>query len=206
MENFKNYAIATIVACSIAVNGAGNKSPDIKNSPKFTLQQDTLSTEQFFKQLSLTSAREVNLSRLVQKKSKDSKIKEYAIKVMDAAILAYTDMKPFADARNVKLADSTTFVPDKSISSLTKAGSSTFDKKYLSMSIEGHNRAIALLEKGTFFGDTAIVSFAARQLKVFRRNLEEAKYLSKSPNSKMATERSAKEVEELEDTIPKQIR
>ncbi|WP_449437061.1 hypothetical protein [Pedobacter steynii] len=67
MENFKNYAIATIVACSIAANGAGNKSPDIKNSPKFTLQQDTLSTEQFFKQLSLTSAREVNLSRLVQK-------------------------------------------------------------------------------------------------------------------------------------------
>nr|WP_121272160.1 DUF4142 domain-containing protein [Pedobacter schmidteae] len=195
MKNLKNYAIATIAACCIAISGVSYKSPVKKNNTSFALEQDTLSTEQFFKQLAHTTAREINLSKLAKVKSKDSKIREYAIKVMDACILAYSDMKPFADVRNITLTDSATFVPDKSISSLKKVGNNAFEKKYLSMSVDDHTQAIALLEKGTLFGDTSIVSFASKQLKVFRKNLEEARFLLKSPGSKMATERSAKEVE-----------
>jgi len=188
MENFKNYAMATIATCSIAVSGL-SQTPTQNNTPvvPFQWQADTLSTEQFIRQLSTASAKEINLSKLAKKKSKNSKVREYAVKAMDASILVYTDLKPFAQARNITLADSTTFVPDQLMSALKKAGNGDFDRQYLSITIEDHNQAISLLEKGAMFGDTAIVSFSNKQLTVLRRNLEEAKFLSKQVSGKKMT-------------------
>jgi predicted outer membrane protein len=195
MENFKNYAIATIAVCTIGISSADNKTSAVKKDLNTFIsgQKDTLSTGLFIKQLSISSAREINLSKLAKKKSKNSKVREYAIKAMDAGILIYSDLRPLADPRNITLVDSTTFVPDKSISNLKKAGSNDFDRQYLSITIEDHNQAIALLEKGTMFGDTAIVAFSNKQLMVYRRNLEEAKFLSKNfNNGKMISNRSLK--------------
>jgi putative membrane protein len=185
MENLKTYAIATIAACTITITGVG-QATNVLNELPVTYHNnwnDTLSTEQFIEQLSIASAKEINLSKLARKKTKESKVREYAVKVMDASILVYSDLKPFADARNVKLADSSTFVPDQLIAVLTKSADKNFDRQYLSISIEDHNQTIALLEKGTGFGDTTIVAFANKQLSVFRKNLEEAKYLSKNINT-----------------------
>ncbi|KIO77364.1 hypothetical protein TH53_09860 [Pedobacter lusitanus] len=118
MENFKNYAIITVAACMIAVSSAGNKTGLVNKDVSILLspQKDTISTEQFIKQLSLSSAKEINLSKLAKQKSKNSKVREYAVKAMDASILIYSDLKPFAEPRNITLADSTTFVPDQLIS------------------------------------------------------------------------------------------
>jgi putative membrane protein len=185
MENLKTYAIVTIAACAITITGVG-QATNVLNELPVTYHNnwnDTLSTEQFIQQLSIASAKEINLSKLARKKTKESKVREYAVKVMDASILVYSDLKPFADARNVKLADSSTFVPDQLIAVLTKSADKDFDRQYLSISIEDHNQTIALLEKGTGFGDTTIVAFANKQLSVFRKNLEEAKYLSKNINT-----------------------
>ena len=194
MENVKNYAMATLTACSIAVSGVTYTHTQSRTTEFLSsLQKDTLSTEQFIKQLSTAGAKEINLSKLAKKKSKNSKVREYAVKVMDASILLYADLKPFAEARNITLADSTTFVPDQLISALKKAGSNNFDRQYLSITIEDHNQAISLLEKGAMFGDTALVSFSNKQLTVFRRNQEEAKFLSKNfGNGKMTGNRPSK--------------
>ncbi|SMD10445.1 DUF4142 domain-containing protein [Pedobacter nyackensis] len=172
MENFKNYSIAALAACTIALSSANNKT---RTTNIFVSQQkDTVSIEQFIKQLSIYSAKEINLSKLAKEKSKNQKVREYAIKAIDACILLYSDLKPFAEPRNITLADSTTFVPDELISALKKAGRKDFDKQYLSITIEDHNQVIALMEKGTMFSDTAIANFSNKQLAVFRRNLEES--------------------------------
>jgi len=182
MENLKTYAIATVAACAITITGVGQHSSTLNGPPSVhhNKPNDTLSTEQFIQQLSIASAKEINLSKLARKKTKSSKLREYAVKVMDAGILVYAELKPFAEARNVKLADSSTFVPDQLIAVLAKSADKDFDRQYLSISIEDHNQTIALLEKGTGFGDTAIVAFANKQLIVFRKHLEEARYLSKN--------------------------
>ena len=185
MENLKTYAIATIAACAITITGVGQNSRTLNDLPltHHNNPNDTLSTQQFIQQLSIASAKEINLSKLARKKTKASKVREYAVKVMDASILVYAELKPFADARNVKLADSSTFVPEQLIAVLTKSADKDFDRQYLSISIEDLNQTIALLEKGTGFGDTAIVAFANKQLIVFRKHLEEARYLSKNSNT-----------------------
>lgn len=191
MENIKNYAIAAIATCIIAVCGVTNALAKTKYVK--TYLNDTLSAEQFIKQLSVNTAKEINLSKLARKKSKRAKVREYAVKVMDACILAYSQLKPFADARNITLADSSAFVPDHITSALKKSGTANFDRQYLSIAIEDHNKTIALLERGAMFGDTTIVSFANKQLPVFRRNLEEARYLSKNiRNSKITADRPRK--------------
>ncbi len=195
MENLKNYAIATIAACSIAVIGISYTPAQSRPSETpFRWQTDTLSTDQFIQQLSIASAKEINLSKLAKKKSKNSKVREYAVKTMDASILLYNELKPFAQARNITLADSTTFVPNQLISALKKAGNGDFDRQYLSITIEDHNQAIALLEKGAMFGDTAIVNFANKQLVLQRRTVEEANFLSKLvSDKKMAADKPRKE-------------
>ncbi|WP_342327925.1 DUF4142 domain-containing protein [Pedobacter sp. FW305-3-2-15-E-R2A2] len=182
MENFKNYAVATLAACAIAGSIAGNKALPVNKDLNIPViqQNDTINTEQFIQQLSVSSAKEINLSKLAKKKSKNSKVKEYAVKAMDASILIYSDLKPLAEPRNITLTDSTIFVPDELISALKKASRNDFDRRYLSITIEDHNQVIALLEKGAMFGDTAIVNFSNKQLIAFRRNLEEAKFLSKN--------------------------
>ncbi|TCC93144.1 DUF4142 domain-containing protein [Pedobacter hiemivivus] len=196
MENFRNYTIATLAAYAIAVNSTGNNAQTVEKDLNILVsqQRDTLSTEQFIKQLSTYSAKEINLSKLAKKKSKNSKVREYAVKAMDANIIVYSDLKPFAEPRNITLADSTTFVPDQLISDLKKANHNNFDRQYLSITIEDHNQTISLLEKGAMFGDTPIVSFANKQLVVFRRNLEEANFLSKQiGNKKMTADKPRKE-------------
>jgi len=181
MEKLKNHAALTMAICIIAVCGVP-KNLQAKNkyvNSCTSLQKDSLSTEQLIKQLSVNSAKEINLAKLAKMKSKNSKVREYAIKAMDACILIHSDLDTFAAPRNITLADSTTISSDEAISSLQKTKNASFDKQYLSFTIENHDQIIALLEKGTMFGDTAIVSFANKQLTVFRRNLEEAKYLAK---------------------------
>lgn len=193
MENLKNYAIAAIVTCTIAICGM-TQNALAKTKYVKTYPGDTLSAEHFIKQLSVNSAKEINLSKLARKKSKKSKVREYALKVMDACILAYSQLKPFAEARNIILADSSTFLPDHIISTLKKSGTADFDRQYLSVTIEDHKQTIALLEQGAMFGDTAIVSFANQQLLIFRRNLGEARYLSKNiSSSKVTADRPRKE-------------
>ena len=91
---------ATIAVCSIAASSASYKpiwSRDSEISSRW--QTDTLSTEQFIKQLFIAGAKEINLSKLVKKKSKNSKVREYAVKAIDAGILIYADLKPFTEAR-----------------------------------------------------------------------------------------------------------
>lgn len=188
MENFKNYVIATIAACSIPVIGLSCTPAQSKTSEtRSKWQTDTLSTKQFIQLLSTASVKEINLSKLAKEKSKNSTVREYAVRLMDASILLYADLKPFAQARNITLADSTTFVTNQLISALKKASSNEFDKQYLSITTQDQNLAIALLEKGTKFGDTAIVNFSNKQLTVMRRTLEEAKFLSKQVSDKKIT-------------------
>jgi predicted outer membrane protein len=177
MEKLKNHAMLTIVICIITLHGV-TQNVQAKNK-YINTRKDSLNTEQLIKQLSINSAKEINLAKLAKMKSKNSKIREYAIKAKDAGILIYSDLMTFAAPRNITLADSSTFAPDDTISALQKAKNADFDRRYLSITIEDHNQVIALLEKGAMFGDTAIVSFSNKQLIVFRRNLEEAKYLAK---------------------------
>lgn len=201
MEKIKNYTIAAIAACIIAVCGATQDAP-AKTEYVKTHLNDTLSTEHFIRQLSVNSAKEINLSKLARKRSKNSKVREYAVKVMDACILNYSQLKPFADARNITLADSSAFVTDQTISALKKSGSPNFDRQYLSIVIDDHNQTISLLERGAKFGDTAIVAFANKQLLVFRRNLEEARYLSKIiSGSKRTADRPRKQAKIDDDKL-----
>jgi predicted outer membrane protein len=196
METLKNFAIISIAACTIATVSASQSSFAMnKHFSRAPLQQtDTLSTEQFIQQVSVGSNKEINLSKLAREKSKNSKIREYATKVMDACILANSDLKPLAATKNITLADSTTVEPDNITTTLKQSKNRDFDKQYLSVTIEDHNQAIALLEKGVMARDTAVSSFATKTLVVWRKNLEEARFLSKNmTNSKMVADKPRKE-------------
>ncbi|NQX54517.1 DUF4142 domain-containing protein [Pedobacter panaciterrae] len=182
MENFKDYAVASIVICAIAMCGAA-KSTMVE--PKFAYGvfsslSDSLNTEQFIQQMSVGSGKEINLSKLAKEKTKNSRIRDYAIKVMDACILANSDLKPLAEAKKMILADSTSVEPNQIQAKLEKSKGAEFDKKYLAATIDHHNQMIVMLEKGTMSPDTTVVSLAAKFLLVWRRNLEGAKFLSKS--------------------------
>jgi putative membrane protein len=196
MENFKNYAVASIAICSIAMCGVTNSAILEHQSIVFTnyQQSDTLSTEQFIQQMSVGSSKEINLSKLAKERTKNSKVREYAIKMMDACILANGDLKPLAVAKNMTLTDSTTVEPDEAFTSLSKSKDKGFDKKYLEASLASHSQTIAMLEKGVMSTDTTVAGLATKFLLVWRRNMEGAQFLSKSmKNGKMLVDGPPKE-------------
>jgi putative membrane protein len=182
MENFKDYAVASIVICAIAMCGAA-KSTMVEQEYAYRVwnqQSDTLVAEQFIQQMSVGSGKEINLSKLAKEKTKNSRVRDYAIKVMDACILANSDLKPLAEAKKMTLADSTSVEPDQIQAKLKKSKGVDFDKKYLAATIDHHNQMILMLEKGVMSPDTTVVSLATKFLLVWRRNMEGAKFLSKS--------------------------
>ena len=172
METLRNYAILTIATCALAI-GFGTKilTPDHK-----TAYQDTLSTAAFLSKTSANYAKEFNLAKQARTSTKISRIREYATKVMDACIVARTDMQPFAEKSGVTLADSSS-VPADITKTKNKAG---FDKNYLTASIANHQQMIANYEQAVLFPDTNISNMAEKHLLVLRRNLEMAKFMSKN--------------------------
>jgi len=196
MENFKNYAVASIAICAIAMCGAAVSTT--AEHPAIVIsnhqQSDTISTEQFIQQMSVGSSKEINLSKLAKVRTKNSKVREYAIKVMDACILANADLKPLAAAKGMTLADSSTVEPDEALTTLSKSKNKGFDKKYLEASLESHGQTIAMLEKGVMSKDTTVAGLATKFLLVWRRNVEGAQFLSKSiQNGKMVADGPPKE-------------
>ncbi|KIO78284.1 hypothetical protein TH53_04520 [Pedobacter lusitanus] len=185
MENLRNYAIIAIAICTIAMCSTENAPAE--NKDYICRPADSLNTEHFIKQMSASNAKELSLSKLAKKRSRNSKVREYATRVMDACILANSDLAPFAILKNIKMPDSVTIDSDNSYTTLQQSGRADFDKEYLSMITDSHNQAIALLTNMAMARDTAISSFADKHLPVFRRHLDEGNYLSRHLHRKMKT-------------------
>jgi len=174
METFKTYAILSIAACTLAIS-PGTKTPDRNHF----YYQDTLSTADFLSKTAVDYALEFNLAKQAKTNTKLSRIREYAVKVMDAYIVAKTEMEALALVSGLKLAD-TVPVPANIKKTLFARNKGGFDKNYLTASVNGHLQLVADYEKAVLSKDTIVSKMAEKHLLVIRRNLEMAKFLSKN--------------------------
>lgn len=161
--NIRNVAIAaTLAACGLL----GLMSPAIAGS---------LTAKEFVKKASISSEFEIESSKIALEKSQNKEIKEFAMSMI-------ADHQKAGENLNATLkssssgAEAETKLDDKHealIKKLQAASKDDFNKKYVSIQLEAHKKAVALFKDYAANGDdAALKDFAAQTLPTLQEHLD----------------------------------
>ena len=145
-------------------------------------QKATISSK-FLQEASIVGMNTEALGNLGQKRLENSDIKAYALEVLNTQVAANAQLKALAKKKKVKLADPMT-IPINSMQTRVDSNTVDFDKEYIQMIIDDHNKVITLYEGAVKSPDKDIKSYASRYLSIYKKNLEAALKLSKENKNK----------------------
>jgi putative membrane protein len=113
------------------------------------VQAESLSApeKQFVEKASAGNSAEIKLAMLAQKKSQDSKVKDFANQMITDHGKANNDLKPIAEAANVKMSDQLKGEAKQSYDELAKLSGAKFDQMYLSTMLKDHEKDAAAYKK-----------------------------------------------------------
>jgi putative membrane protein len=142
------------------------------NGPTGVNQQrlDSLTAVDFMNKIAVHQMTMIKMSTLIQSKSPDPKVAEFAKVMLASQESEQKDLKRLSSYKNVVL-PGTVNVSQQS-NNLTAAS-------YLQLVIEDQQNAIRFFEVGNKSKDPEIQAFAAKYLPISRKHLQEAQSLSK---------------------------
>jgi len=142
------------------------------NGPMGVNQQrlDSLTSVDFMNKIAVHQMTMMKMSTLVQSKSPDKKISDFAKVMLSSQESEQKDLKRLSSYKNVVLPGTV---------NLTEQSNSLTPESYLQMVIEDQQNAIRFFEVGNKSKDPEIKAFAMKYLPISRRHLEEARSLTK---------------------------
>ncbi|MEJ7557859.1 MAG: DUF4142 domain-containing protein [Pedobacter sp.] len=142
------------------------------NGPTGVNQQrlDSLTSVDFMNKIAVHQMTMIKLSALIQSKSTDKKIADFAKVMLASQEAEQKDLKRLSSYKNVVLPGTV---------NVSQQSSNLSSESYLQMVIEDQQNAIRFFEVGNKSKDAEIKAFAAKYLPVSRRHLQEAQSLSK---------------------------
>ena len=107
---------------------------------------------------------EVELARLAQQKSSDSKVKDFAAMMIKDHSAANEELQTLASGKNIKLPSGAGVRVDATRLKLEALSGGTFDKRYIKSQIKAHRETIALLKNEISSGHDADAQAFARKI------------------------------------------
>lgn len=107
---------------------------------------------------------EVQLARLAQEKSSDTKVKDFAAMMIKDHSAANEELQSLASGKNIKLPSGAGVRADAARLKLEALSGTTFDKSYIRNQVQAHRDTIALLEKEIGSGHDADTQAFARKI------------------------------------------
>lgn len=183
----KSLMSAAVVAMSLGtVSCKDNKPEDPKevaedqNEAKF---EDTNEAKEDDSEYLVAAAevdmKEIELGKLAQAKATNAEVKEFAKMMIDEHTKASEELKAAAAKKNVSLPMALTEDGQDAVKDLNdeKPGMD-FDKKYVDMMVDGHEKTIDKMEKASEKAkEEDVRMWAANMLPTLRKHLEHAKSL-----------------------------
>lgn len=183
----KSLMGAAVVAMSLGtVSCKDNKAEDPKevaedqNEAKF---EDTNEAKEDDSEYLVAAAevdmKEIELGKLAQAKATNAEVKEFAKMMIDEHTKASEELKAAAGKKNVSLPMALTEDGQEAVKDLNdeKPGMD-FDKKYVDMMVDGHEKTIDKMEKASESAkEEDVRMWAANMLPTLRKHLEHAKSL-----------------------------
>jgi putative membrane protein len=118
---------------------------------------------------------EVQLGQLAQQQGQSQRVKDFGAMMVRDHGKANDELKSLASAKNVTLSDSLTAEHKRHVTSLQNKKGTAFDKAYMSMMVQDHQKDIQEFEKASNnLSDGEVKAFATRTLPVLKAHLDSA--------------------------------
>lgn len=117
---------------------------------------------------------EVTLGQMAQEKGSNADVKAFGQKMVEDHGKANAELKTVAAAKNVTLPVELIAEHQKHVDEMSKMSGADFDKHYMSMMVEDHQKDIAAFEKAAQNEDADVKGFASKTLPVLKMHLDMA--------------------------------
>ncbi|MFL9843747.1 DUF4142 domain-containing protein [Flavobacterium rhizosphaerae] len=185
----KGFLFAAVLTMSLGMTSCkDNKETDPaeaaeeQNEEKFDDANNNLEDDSDY----LVTATEVNmkeikLGKLAQERSANPQVKEYAQMLVEDHNKASEQTKQLAQQKNITLPMDETEDVKEAYEDLNDESAADFDKKYIDMMIDGHEKTIDKMEDAADKAEDAdIKAWAAGMLPTLREHLAKAKSIKES--------------------------
>lgn len=177
-------------ACNEAGNGDTSSSDTAASEPVTTDTSNNATTQpsappdsatiMFMTKAASGGMMEVQLGQLAQDQAQNQRVKDFGAMMVRDHGKANDELKSLASGKNVSLSDS--LMPDhkRHVSNLQKKKGAAFDKAYISMMVQDHQKDIQEFEKASNnLSDGEVKAFATRTLPVLKTHLDSATAINK---------------------------
>jgi putative membrane protein len=185
-----------MVACNDAGNGdtdgtTGNAdtnasvTTDTSNNATNTNQSAPAdsATVMFMTKAASGGMMEVQLGQLAQQQAQNQRVKDFGAMMVRDHGKANDELKTLATGKNVTLSDSLMPEHKHHVTGLQNKKGAAFDKAYMSMMVQDHQKDVQDYEKASnTLSDGEVKAFATRTLPVLRAHLDSATAINKNKN------------------------
>lgn len=171
VENTNNDTVASsgVQPNTSTTTPAIDKTPLDKNSSEFATEASS------------GGMMEVSLGQLAEQKASNPRVKAFGAMMVSDHSKANTELKNITDAKSFQVPSGLEQKHQKHIDDLSKKEGKDFDKAYMKMMTDDHEKDIKAFEKAAAnSSDAAIKDFASRTLPVLRTHLDSARAILKS--------------------------
>ena len=182
--------------CNNSSSGdSGTDTASVKNDTGSTAKTDTGSSTRveknpvtlskddstFVMKAANAGMTEVDLGKIAQQNAASDKVKEFGQMMVKDHSAAGDQLKKIATSKNINLTDSLSSDSKKHIADLQKKKGKDFDKAYIKMMVEGHEKVLKEFEDEQSKGaDAELKAFAAQTVPTIKGHLDSAKSIKES--------------------------
>jgi putative membrane protein len=122
---------------------------------------------------------EVQLGQIAQQKASDQRVKDFGSMMVQDHSAANDELKRLTSAKNLTLPTTLNDKHQKEIDDLNKKSGTDFDKAYMKMMVDDHEKDVKEFEKaGNDAKDPDLKSFVMKTLPTLQKHLDSAKAIS----------------------------
>ena len=124
---------------------------------------------------------EISLGKLASERSSNSKIKHFGNMMVKDHMHANHELQNIASEKNITLPDSLSKSSKKECDDLKKKKGKAFDKAYIDMMVDGHQKVLSQFEDLEKHGtDSQLKAFVSKTIPVIQDHLDSAKAIKES--------------------------
>lgn len=155
------------------------------NEAKFDTINDKEDDSEFLVDQAEINLAEIELGKLAQQKSTNPEVKKFGKMLVDEHTKAASEVSALAKAKNFTLPTSLTEDGQEEYKKLNEKTGLDFDKKFVDMMVDGHEKAIDKLQKASKDATDADVKlWASNNIAGLTAHLEHAKLLKQNLDKK----------------------
>jgi putative membrane protein len=184
MKNARKYGLIVWMMGLSFVIGACNQSgkgsvdnADSANESKIDSNATSVNKDDasFMVEVANGGMTEVALSKLAEQSASSQRVKDFATMMVRDHTQANDRLKSIAGSKNVTLPDSLSDESKNTLEKLQNAKSSSFDKQYMKVMLDDHQKTVKKLQEGTqSIQDTQLKQWVSNVLPTVQMHLDSA--------------------------------